>query len=108
MSSEMNFSFEAYLNEDIDTGFESNYFDNAFEQGQRYDGSFQVFNSPTERFETVDDEALQQTYRDIESESALYHFELPTPGADVVLAQPFAPQEPASSIDAPRVGNEIA
>jgi hypothetical protein len=108
MSSEMNFSFEDYLNNDIDTGFESNYFDDAFEQGQRYDSSFQISNPPTEGFGTVDDEALQQTSRDIGAESALYRLELPALGADVALAQPFALQKPSFSINPPREGNVIA
>ena len=109
MSSEMNFSFEDYLNEDIDTGFDSNCFDDTFVAEQSCDSGLEILHSPTGGFETVDDEALQQAGRDIEAESNLYRLELAaTPGADVALDQPFTSKEPAWSVDKPGVANEIA
>ena len=86
MSSEQDFSFEDYLHQD-DTGLDGSIFNEAFAQGQYYDSDFQMPDLPTNGFETIDHEALQQIGRHTEIENNSQRLELPTPDADVALVQ---------------------
>ena len=96
------------MNEDVDTGFETRYFDDALSQGLQFGGNFQIVYLPASELGAIENEAQQQTLRDLEAPSAWYNLDLPTLGADVARVQRAPLQETGFNIDAPRAGHGYA